>query len=81
MKLPGNLWADELVKALIIYGYSINRQKGNHIRLSTTINKEHYTTILNHDPIKIGTVSSIVTDVANHLGKTKEQVAQHLFGR
>jgi hypothetical protein len=41
---------------------------------------EHHITIPNHDPLKIGTLSSILSEVANHLSKTKEEVVEELFG-
>jgi len=79
MKLPRNLSAFELIKALNKYKYSIDRQKGSHIRLTTPLKGQHHITIPNHDPLKIGTLSSILTDIANHFGKTKEEVIQELF--
>jgi hypothetical protein len=33
----------------------------------------------NHDPIKIGTLSSILNEIANYLSKTKEEVIEELF--
>jgi predicted RNA binding protein YcfA (HicA-like mRNA interferase family) len=79
MKLPRNLSASELVKALNKYHYSVERQKGSHIRLTTTLKGQHHITIPNHDPLKIGTLSAILGDVANHLDTTKEEVVQELF--
>lgn len=79
MKLPRNLSASELIRGLSKYQYSIERQKGSHIRLTTTLNGQHHITIPNHDPLKIGTLSSILNDIANHFGKTKDQVIQELF--
>jgi predicted RNA binding protein YcfA (HicA-like mRNA interferase family) len=79
MKYPRSLSADDLIKALSQYGYSISRQKGSHIRLTTPINGIHHITIPNHNPLKIGTVSSILSDVAGHLGKTKEALLSELF--
>lgn len=80
MKLPRSLSATELIKALRIYQYSVERQKGSHIRLVTTLSAEHHITIPNHDPIKIGTLSAILGEIANHFSKTKEEVIQELFG-
>ena len=80
MKLPKSLYAQELIKALRKYNYQENRQKGSHIRLTTSLNGEHHITIPNHDPLKIGTLSSDLGEVANHLAKTKEEVIQELFG-
>ena len=79
MKLPRSLSAQELIKVLSKYRYEVDRQKGSHIRLTTSENGEHHITIPNHDPIKIGTLYSILGEVANHLGKTKEEVIGELF--
>ena len=79
MKLPRNLSASELIKALSKYHYSVERQKGSHIRLTTTVKGQHHITIPNHEPLKIGTLSAILGDIANYLGKTKEEVIQELF--
>lgn len=80
MKLPRSLSAQDLIKALRKYNYQADRQKGSHIRLTTSLNGEHHVTIPNHDPLKIGTLSSILGDIASHLAKTKEEIIQELFG-
>lgn len=79
MKLPRSLSAYELIKALKIYQYEVERQKGSHIRLVTILNGEHHVTIPNHNALRIGTLSSILGEVANHLSKTKEEVIEELF--
>lgn len=61
------------------YGYTKTRQSGSHIRLTTYLNGEHRITIPNHTPVKSGTLSSILNDVAAHFSKTKEQIADELF--
>lgn len=80
MKLPRDLSAAALIKALKIYQYEVERQKSSHIRLKTVLQGEHHITIPNHDAIKVGTLSSILNEVANHLSKTKEEVIKDLFG-
>jgi predicted RNA binding protein YcfA (HicA-like mRNA interferase family) len=77
MRLPRDIDAAGLIKLLQKFGYQISRQKGSHIRLSTSLNGTHQ--IPNHNPIKSGTLSSIITDVALHLGKSKEELANELF--
>ena len=73
MRTPRNLSANDLIKILAKYGYEVTRQKGSHIRLSKISGKDtHHVTIPNHDPIKLGTLSSIISDVAEHLGINKE---------
>jgi predicted RNA binding protein YcfA (HicA-like mRNA interferase family) len=79
MNYPKGLSADDLIKVLKKYHYQISRQKGSHIRLTTTINGEHHITIPNHSSLKIGTLSSIIKEVALYLGKTKEDVIKELF--
>jgi hypothetical protein len=49
------------------------------IRITTTLNGEHHVTIPNHNPIRVGTLSSIIHDIAYHFDITKEQVAEELF--
>jgi predicted RNA binding protein YcfA (HicA-like mRNA interferase family) len=73
MKTPRNLSAQELIKILNRYGYEVTRQKGSHIRLAKhSDNGTHHVTVPNHDPIKLGTLSSIISDVAENLGINKE---------
>ena len=80
MKLPRNISADELISSLKKFGYTISRQKGSHIRLTTISNGEHHLTIPNHDPIKLGTLSSILNDVSVHFKFSKEETVKKLFG-
>jgi len=79
MKIPRDLSGQELLKYLKPYGYEVTRQTGSHIRLTTNENGQHHITIPNHDPLKIGTLSAILTDVANHFNKTKEELLQTFF--
>jgi predicted RNA binding protein YcfA (HicA-like mRNA interferase family) len=80
MKIPGDISGQELIKYLKPYGYTITRQTGSHIRLSTVQQGQHHITIPNHDPLKIGTLSAILTDVATHFNTTKDQLLQEFFG-
>jgi len=80
MKLPRNISAGELISSLKKFGYTISRQKGSHIRLTTISNGEHHLTIPNHDPIKLGTLSSILNDVSVHFKLSKEETVKKLFG-
>ncbi|HEX4373885.1 MAG TPA: type II toxin-antitoxin system HicA family toxin [Puia sp.] len=79
MKLPRDISASELIKLLKDFGYNISRQKGSHIRLTTKLNGEHHLTIPNHESIKLGTLSSIINDVAIHFNQSKEAVSEKLF--
>jgi len=66
MKLPRDLNATDLLKALKPLGYVVSRQKGSHIRITTTMHGEHHEVIPNHTPIKIGTLRSIIGSIATH---------------
>lgn len=75
MRIPRNISAKELKK----YGYEVQRQKGSHIRLITLLEGEHHITVPNHSSIKIGTLSGIISDIAAHFNKSKEEIANELF--
>ena len=79
MKTPRDLNATILIKSLKSYGYSVTRQTGSHIRMTTDKNGQHHITIPNHSPLKIGTLNSIIADIAHHLDKTKEDLMKELF--
>ena len=78
--MPRDLNGQELVKYLKPYGYIITRQTGSHIRLTTQLNGEHHITVPNHKLLKIGTLASILSEIADHLNSTKELLLQELFG-
>jgi len=79
MKLPRDLSGEVLAKAPEKLGYTVNRQTGSHIRLTTQENGEHHITIPNHSPIKIGTLSAILRDIENHFDVTREELLTQLF--
>lgn len=79
MRLPRDISSTELIKLLQKFGYHVSRQKGSHIRLTTLENGEHHITIPNHNPIRLGTLSSIITDIAIHFKKTREEIANEIF--
>ena len=66
MKLPRDVSGTDLVKALRVLGYLESRQTGSHIRVTTAENGNHHVTVPKHDFIKLGTLSSILDDVASH---------------
>ena len=70
MKLPRNLTGIAVVKILESLGYQVTRQTGSHIRITTTQNGTHHVTIPAHNTIKAGTLSAILSDIAQHFGVT-----------
>ena len=80
MKVPRDLSGTELAKALAKVGYGVTRQTGSHIRLTTQSPTQHHVTVPAHDPLKVGTLSGILSDVAAHLKTTRDELLQQLFG-
>ena len=82
MKLPRSLSGLEFAKLLAEYGYRTTRQTGSHLRLTSTIkDKEHHITIPKHNPLRVGTLSGIVTEIAAYLEKDKKDFLSELFGK
>lgn len=80
MKVPRDISGQELLKLLKRkFGYEQTRQVGSHIRITTQENGEHHISIPNHNPIKIGTLNGILSDVAEHFLISKDMVATILF--
>lgn len=80
MKLPRDISGGELARKLEKYGYRITRQTGSHIRLTSELkSKEHHITIPRQDPLKTGTLSSILNEVAAYLKTEKKTVIGELF--
>ena len=79
MRIPRDLTGEGLIKLLKPLGYSVSRQSGSHVRLTTEQNGEHHITIPNHKPLKIGTLSAIISEIAAHFNKTKEELFRELF--
>ena len=80
MRLPRDLSGAELARLLAKYEYRATRQTGSHIRLTSTIKgKEHHITIPQHSPLKIGTLSGILTEVAEYLKKDKKDLFSEFF--
>jgi predicted RNA binding protein YcfA (HicA-like mRNA interferase family) len=80
MSLPRNLSGAELIRALHRLDYEVTRQKGSHVRLTTTRHGEHHITVPLHDPLRVGTLSAILGDVAEHFGLTREALLAELLG-
>ena len=79
MKLPRDISGNDLVKALQTLGYAVTHQTGSHIRLTTHQGGEHHITIPAHDPLRIGTISAILRDVADHHHIKRDDLSKMLF--
>ncbi len=81
MKLPRDVGGEELAILLRKHGYQISRQTGSHLRLTTLQGGQHHVTIPRHRSLRIGTLSNILKDVAEHLGMEREELVESLFGK
>jgi predicted RNA binding protein YcfA (HicA-like mRNA interferase family) len=79
MKIPRDISGEELVNKLQKYGYQVTRKSGSHIRLTTNTRGIHHITIPDHASLRIGTLSSILSDIANHLEIEKSELIKKLF--
>ena len=79
-KTPRDLSGIQLCRLLERFGYRMSRQTGSHIRLTSNFRgKEHSITIPDHDPIKIGTLNKILSDVASYLTTSKSDLLEELM--
>jgi len=78
MKLPRDVSGDDLAKSLKVFGYEITRQTGSHYRVTTTQGGEHHVTIPRHDPLRVGTLASILDDVAEHFGISRGELISRI---
>jgi predicted RNA binding protein YcfA (HicA-like mRNA interferase family) len=79
VKLPRDLSGSDLAKKLVLLGYSVTRQTGSHIRLTTMQNGQHHITVPEHDVLKVGTLSGILHDIAAHHKISKDDLIQKIF--
>jgi predicted RNA binding protein YcfA (HicA-like mRNA interferase family) len=78
MKLPRDMDAAQLIKALQRVGYRVVRQSGSHIRLQCD-EPAHSVTIPNHSPLRIGTLAAILGDVAARRHLDREGLLKDLL--
>lgn len=81
MKMPRDISGDDLAQRLSFFGYEVTRQVGSHLRLTTVQGGQHHITIPRHNPLRIGTLSGILADIAEHLNLSKPEVVRQLFGK
>ncbi|MDN3588268.1 type II toxin-antitoxin system HicA family toxin [Pedobacter aquatilis] len=75
MKTPRDLSATDLIKILNKFGYEITTQRGSHIRITVISGAvAHHITIPNHNPLKLGTLLSIINDVSEFLKIPKSEI-------
>ena len=82
MKLPRDLDGKKLAALLRPYGYEITRQTGSHLRLtSARKGREHHVTLPAHKELSVGTLHSILREVAKYLEMGLSVLLDDLFRR
>jgi predicted RNA binding protein YcfA (HicA-like mRNA interferase family) len=79
MRVPRDLSGADLADVLCRrYGYQRVHQVGSHIILETESPGHHRIAIPNHNPLRIGTLNSILRVVASAQGLEKREILQSL---
>jgi predicted RNA binding protein YcfA (HicA-like mRNA interferase family) len=82
LKLPRDVSGARLASLLRRHGYEVTRQTGSHLRLTSTVRgSEHKITVPLHKELRVGTLSSIVGEVADYLDMGKDDLVAEIFGR
>lgn len=79
--LPRDISGDELIRLLRRrYGYRAVRQRGSHVRLVTHIKGvEHHVSVPRHNPLKVGTLHSVLSRVTAYLEISQDALRRELF--
>jgi len=79
MKLPRNISGDQLADHLCRHWeYARITQVGSHIMLRTETPSRSKQVIPAHTPMRIGTFSKILTQVAEHKHVSREEILRNL---
>ena len=81
MRTLRDISGPELIARLKVLGYEVTRQKGSHVRLTTQRNGEHHLTIPNHNPLRLGTLSGLLNDVASHFDLSREELIERISAK
>jgi predicted RNA binding protein YcfA (HicA-like mRNA interferase family) len=79
MKVPRNISGNDLISYLVSIGFQKVRQTGSHVRLELVVHGELFgITVPLHDPLKVGTLSNIIKDVAQKTGRDWMKILKEL---
>ncbi len=79
MKIPRDLSGADLISIPSRnFGYRRLHQKGSHVILETDSPRHHRIAIPDHNPLRIGTLNSILRAVASAQGIDKKDIARLL---
>jgi len=80
VRLPRDIGGQYLVRQLALYGYSITRQTGCHVKImSAQAGREHQITITTGRLLRMATLNNILTEIASYLSIEKDALITALF--
>jgi predicted RNA binding protein YcfA (HicA-like mRNA interferase family) len=81
VNLPRDLYGRDLARGLCArWDYQKVNQVGSHIILQTETPRHHRLSVPDHKPLRIGTLSAILRQVATAKGVTREEILSTLQG-
>ena len=79
MRMPRDLDGGQLINGLRKLGYEPTRQSGSHVRLTRCSSEgEHHVTIPLHKPLRVGTLTAILSEIAGHLDMSKVELISRI---
>jgi predicted RNA binding protein YcfA (HicA-like mRNA interferase family) len=79
MKIPRDLSGAQLVKVLCRdWGYRVVHQEGSHIILTTEEPSHQRLSVPNHNPVRVGTLNSIIRAVSRHKDVERQELLDTL---
>ncbi len=78
MRLPRDVSGQQLVRALSRFGYEPVRQRGSHVRIRTMLDGEHFEAVPMHRALRVGTLSTLLSSIAQHHGLSIEELWEQL---
>jgi len=79
VRLARDLFGEDLAISLTRLDYRVTRQTGSHLRLTTERDGEHHITIPRHSTLRVGTLSAIISDLAQHHHLDRDAMLTLLF--
>ena len=80
-RIPRGVSGEVLISRLADFDYAPTRRSGSHVRLTTSKNGVHHVTVPLHRSLKVGTLSGILAEVAEHLEISKADLITRIFER
>jgi predicted RNA binding protein YcfA (HicA-like mRNA interferase family) len=80
MRLPRDIGGQDLARRLAVYGYSISRQTGSHLKLTSNMaGREHNITITTSRLLRMATLNEILAEVGSYVDVDRDTLTNALF--